>query len=317
MTRLASITLATLVTLVVGAAVVLALPAKSPTAGDRPAGDRPGGDRSGGDPVVAAAGDIACDPDEPVTPTTCQHEAVSDKILSDPAIDNVFLLGDNQYDNGTAEDYADSYDPTWGRFKAITKPVPGNHEYRSREGAVGYFAYFGSLAGDPSKGYYSFDIGEWHFVALNSQIDHKRDGAQVAWLESDLAAHPNKCVGAIWHHPRWSGGVEHGDSLRTAPFWKALHDADADLVLNGHDHDYERFHPLDLSGERDDARGITQIVSGLGGKEHNPVNPRDITAAHNSSSFGYTRLVLHPTSADISFVSAVGSYSDETTLECH
>jgi hypothetical protein len=267
------------------------------------------------DPVVAAAGDIACAPGSTVG-TSCRHRAVSDKILADTAVGTVLMLGDAQYPNGTLADFKASYDPTWGRLKSKTRPVPGNHEYNTA-GAAGYYDYFGSRAGDRSKGYYSFNLGTWHVVALNSEKDTAATGTQMAWLKSDLKAHPNRCTLAIYHTPRWSGGEEHGDSTVVAPFVQALYDANADIILNGHDHNYERFYPLNPSGVRDNVRGITQIVSGLGGRSTRPVTPRATTAASNASSYGYSRLVLRDGSADVSYRSAVGSYSDSTKVTCH
>ena len=266
------------------------------------------------DPVVAVAGDIACVPGSTVG-TSCQHRAVSDKILADTAVGTVLIPGDTQYPNGTLSDFKASYDPTWGRLKSKTRPVPGNHEYNTA-GAAGYYDYFGSRAGDRSKGYYSFDLGSWHVVALNSEKDTAATGAQVAWLKADLKANANKCTLAFYHKPRWSAG-EHGDTTAVAPFVQALYDADADIILNGHDHNYERLYPLNPSGVRDNVRGITQIVSGLGGKGTRPVTPRATTAASNASSFGYSRLVLRNGSADVSYRSAVGSYSDSTRVTCH
>jgi hypothetical protein len=264
--------------------------------------------------VVAAAGDIACVPGQ-IVGSSCQHGVVSDAILADTAIDTVLALGDNQYDAGTLTEYQGSYDQTWGRFKGKTRPVPGNHEY-STANAAGYYGYFGPLAGDATKGYYSFDVGAWHFIAMNSEKDYSPTGAQMAWLRSDLAAHPSKCVAAYWHRPRWSTG-NNGDSTRMAPAVQILYDANADLILSGHDHDYERFQPLNPSGIRDDARGIVSIVSGSGGRSHYMPVGRDTTVTMDRTSYGYSRLVLHEDSAEVSFVPAVGIYADSFTLTCH
>ena len=266
-------------------------------------------------PVVAAAGDIACGPG--ANPGRgCRHKVVSDAILADTAIDTVLTLGDQQYPDGGLRQYRSSYDKTWGRFKEKTRPVPGNHDYETK-GAAGYFDYFGKAAGERGKGYYSFDIGAWHFVALNSEISTRKSGAQVAWLKADLRANRNKCVAAYWHKPRWSSGVLHGDNRRVAPFIDALYQANADLVLAGHEHNYERSYPLDRDGARDDKRGIVQIVSGLGGMSRYKLRGGERAATKNSTSFGYTRLVLHPRYADITFVSVVGGYRDSFRLRCH
>ncbi|HEX8080642.1 MAG TPA: DNRLRE domain-containing protein [Jatrophihabitans sp.] len=264
-------------------------------------------------PVIAAVGDIACAPGYTVG-SGCQHKAVADKIISDTAVSKVLALGDLQYESGALSAFLEVYDKSWGPLKSKTKPVPGNHEYQT-SGAAGYYDYFGALAGDRTKGYYSFDVGAWHFVALNSERDITAGGAQVAWLKADLAAHPNKCVGALFHKPRWSSGT-HGDHSSMAPFVQALYNAGAEVILSGHDHDYERFYPLNPSGVRDDARGIVQIVSGQGGKNHYAVTGRSTTAAKDNTSHGYARLTLHPDSADVTFVSAVGSYRDTAKITC-
>jgi 3',5'-cyclic AMP phosphodiesterase CpdA len=239
---------------------------------------------------------------------------VADKIISDTAVSKVLALGDLQYQVGALSDFQNSYDKSWGPLKSKTKPIPGNHEYETA-GAAGYYDYFGALAGDRTKGYYSFDVGAWHFVALNSERDITAGGAQMAWLKADLAAHPNKCVGAMFHKPRWSTGT-HGDHSSMGPFVQALYNAGAELILSGHDHDYERFYPLNPSGVRDDARGIVQIVSGQGGKNHYGVTGRSTTAAKDNTSYGYARLTLHADSADVAFVPATGSYRDAAKIAC-
>ena len=264
-------------------------------------------------PVIAAVGDIACAPGYTVG-SSCQHKAVADKIIGDTAVSKVLALGDLQYQVGALSDFQNSYDKSWGPLKSKTKPIPGNHEYETA-GAAGYYDYFGALAGDRTKGYYSFDVGAWHFLALNSERDITAGGAQMAWLKADLAAHPNKCVGAMFHKPRWSSGT-HGDHSSMGPFVQALYNAGAELILSGHDHDYERFYPLNPSGVRDDARGIVQIVSGQGGKNHYGVTGRSTTAAKDNTSYGYARLTLHAESADVAFVPATGSYRDAARIAC-
>lgn len=263
------------------------------------------------DPVIAAVGDIACAPGGAVG-ANCQHKAVSDKILADTEVGNVLVLGDNQYDAGSLSAYQNAYDPTFGRFKSRTRPVPGNHEYATAN-ASGYYTYFGALAGDPAKGYYSYDVGAWHFLAINSEKD---TGAQLAWVKADLAAHPNQCVAAYWHKPRFSTGG-HGNNSYMAPFFQALYDGHADLVMAGHDHDYERFAQLNPNGARDDVNGMVEIVSGEGGKNHYSVSGGPTTLAKDNTGYGYTRLTLHANSADGQFVSAVGTYTDTYTVPCH
>lgn len=266
------------------------------------------------DPVVVAVGDIACPPSVATTSTTCQQKAVGAKIAAERAA--AFLpLGDLQYESGSTAEFA-AYDGALGSLKGITRPVPGNHEYRTA-GAAPYYTYFGARAGDPAKGYYSYDIGGWHFIALNSEKDITATGAQVAWLKADLAANTSPCTAAYWHRPRWSTGYEHGDAADVQPFIQALYDGRADLVLQGHDHNYERFQPLNPAGQVDTARGLTTIVSGLGGKNMKPVTGRATTAAKNASGFGYTRMALHQGSADITYVPVTGTYRDSLSLPCH
>jgi len=176
-------------------------------------------------PVVAAVGDIACDPANPSynggdgTATACRMKATSD-LLVGGGWSAVLLLGDNQYEDGALARYQASYDPTWGRVKGLTYPAPGNHEYGT-PGAAGYFAYFGAAAGDPARGYYSFDLGAWHLVVLNSNCAAVSGcgpgSAQEQWLAADLAAHPGRCTLAYWHHPRFSSG-QHGDDPLSQTF---------------------------------------------------------------------------------------------------
>jgi acid phosphatase type 7 len=205
-----------------------------------------------------AAGDIACAPGATVTATECRQQFTSDLLMSHAPLTRVLALGDTQYEDGCLDDFLGpgAYHATWGRKKAITAPVPGNHEYHLTACSTmggGYFQYFGSAAGDPTEGYYSFDLGAWHLIALNSEIAHGAGSQQVQWLQQDLAATTRPCILAYWHKPRWSSGV-HGGSTAYAPFWDALYDAGADLVLTGHDHDYERFLPQNKAGQRDDAK---------------------------------------------------------------
>ena len=222
---------------------------------------------------IAAAGDIACDPGSSSfnngqgSGLDCRQLATSD-LLVGAGYAAVLALGDIQYEDGAYSKFLASYDPSWGRVKSITKPAPGNHEYQSGN-ANGYYQYFGAAAGDPAKGYYSFDLAGWHIVALNSNCSFVGGcgvgSPQEQWLRADLAAHPASCTLAYWHHPRFSSG-EHGSDSTYTPFFQALYDANADLVLVGHDHDYERFAPQTASGTLDLARGIRQFVVGSGGK---------------------------------------------------
>ncbi len=177
----------------------------------------------------------------------------------------VFTLGDNVYPSGSLANYQNCYNPSWGRHKARTAPALGNHEYDTSPTAADYFSYFGAAAGDPTKGYYSYDLGAWHIVALNSDVSMSAGSAQEQWLRTDLAAHPQRCTLAYWHHPRFSSGSTHGSMAQAQPLWQALYDAGAEIVLSGHEHNYERFAPQTPGGALDLARGIREFVVGTGG----------------------------------------------------
>jgi len=234
----------------------------------------------------------------------------------------VATLGDNVYESGSASEYANCYNPSWGRHKGRTHPAPGNHEYNT-SGASGYYGYFGAAAGDPTKGYYSYTLGAWHVVVLNSNCGAiggcQKGSAQEQWLRQDLAAHPTACTLAYWHHPRFSSGAEHGSDAEMKPIWQALYDLGADVVLSGHEHNYERFAPQDPNGTRDDARGIREFVVGTGGKSHYGFAAILPTSeVHNSTTFGVLQLTLHPTSYDWRFVPEAGkSFTDAESDACH
>ncbi len=210
--------------------------------------------------VLVGAGDIA--------DCTTDHDARTAELVEGIA-GTVFTAGDNAYEAGAPAAFRDCYGPTWGRFRDRTRPAAGNHDFVTR-GADGYFGYFGPAAGRAPGGWYSYDAGAWHVVVLNSNCDAvggcDAASAQGAWLAADLAAHPARCTLAIWHHPRFSSG-EHGGDPRADAFWRALYAAGADVVVNGHDHDYERFAPQAPDGTADQAGGIREFVVGTGGKE--------------------------------------------------
>jgi calcineurin-like phosphoesterase family protein len=177
----------------------------------------------------------------------------------------VFTAGDNAYPNGTAEDYRRCYGPTWGRHLARTRPSPGNHEYMAA-GASGYFGYFGGNAGPAGAGYYSYSLGAWHVVSLNSEVDMRSGSAQQTWLRADLAANPTRCTVAYFHKPLFTSGP-HGPSPQVRDLWRVLYEFNADVIVTGHDHLYERFAPQDPEGRPDFSRGIRQFVVGTGGAE--------------------------------------------------
>ncbi|HEX9941974.1 MAG TPA: metallophosphoesterase [Thermoanaerobaculia bacterium] len=278
------------------------------------------------DPVVAAAGDISCDPADPNfnggngIAGACRQRATSDLLLGG-GFDAVLLLGDNQYGDGALAKYQAVFAPTWGRLGPLLRPAPGNHEYQT-PGASGYFDYFGPAAGERSRGWYSFDLGAWHVVSLNSNcaaIGGCGPGSpQLRWLADDLAAHPRACTLAYWHHPRFSSGL-HGDDPAYDAFWRALYDAGADLVLVGHDHDYERFAPQDPSGRADPEHGIRQFVVGTGGQGMRSfVAVRPNSEARNSQDPGVLKLRLRAGGYDWEFLPiAGGAFTDRGSGGCH
>jgi hypothetical protein len=263
--------------------------------------------------TLVGAGDIA-----DCTVTTDESTAA----LIDGIPGTVFTAGDDAYESGTAAEFTNCYDPTWGRHKSRTLPAAGNHEYVTA-GASGYFGYFGSSAGDPAKGYYSTDVGGWHVVILNSNCASisggcAAGGAQEQWLRADLAASTATCTLAVWHHALFSSGA-HGSTTAVRPLWQALFDGGADLVVSGHDHDYERFAPQNANGVADPNFGIRELVVGTGGHGLRAF----ATVAANSEvreagTFGVMKLTLHSASVDWEFVPIAGStFSDKGSLTCH
>jgi hypothetical protein len=269
--------------------------------------------------VGAAAGDIACPPDERAAPDRCQQRATADLIVAaDPRA--VLPLGDLQYEDGSLADYRASYDRTWGRLRPISHPVPGNHEYGTA-GAEGYFHYFGAAAGDPDRGYDSFDVGSWHLVALNSNCGEVggcgAGSPQERWLRHDLAADDARCTLAYWHHPRFSSGTEHGDTPSVAPLWQALEEDGADVVLSGHEHSYERFSPQDSTGAID-PRGIREFVVGTGGRSHYPMGTPDRWSERRvTDTFGVLFLTLRRDGYDWRFTDTAGKDIDAGQFPCH
>lgn len=263
------------------------------------------------DPVLVGAGDIAvCG--------AAGDEATAKLIESIPG--TVFTAGDNAYPGGTARQFQDCYNPSWGKFKARTQPAPGNHEYQT-QGAQGYFGYFGAAAGDPQRGYYSYNLGTWHIIVLNSQISMSANSPQVTWLKQDLAANPAKCVAAIWHRSLFSSGP-HGranDSTDTRPLWQALYAAGADVIISAHDHDYERFAPQDPQGNADPQRGIREFVVGTGGAAPYRIDqPAPNSEARRSGVPGVLKLTLRPDSYSWEFVPITGFlFRDAGVGQCH
>jgi 3',5'-cyclic AMP phosphodiesterase CpdA len=267
---------------------------------------------------IGAVGDAACPPAYAPTSSTCRQMAVSDRIVADTSLSWLLVLGDLQYENGELANFQTAYEASYGRLKAKTKPVPGNHEYNTN-GAQGYFTYFGAAAGDPNRGFYSFDVGDtWHIVALNSNcgvVTCAAGSAQEQWLRADLAASARPCTLAFWHHPRFSS-AGHGDNISVLPFWNALSDAGAEVVLSGHDHSYERFDPQTPTGAAS-ATGLREFVVGTGGRSLYPFGPAHANSALRISTFGYLRLTLGAEAYSWQFVSESGAVIDSGTGACH
>ena len=272
--------------------------------------------------VVVGAGDIA-------SCTSTGDEATA-KLL-DNISGTVLALGDNAYTEGSAAQYNNCYNPTWGRHKARTKPIVGNHEYRT-PGASGYFNYFGAAAGEPGKGYYSYNRGAWHIIALNSeckywatgfkdgpsQCSSQQQADMITWLKADLAANPASCTLAYFHQPRFSSGFG-GNALETQPIWDALYAANADVVLSGHDHIYERFARQTPGGRLDTSRGIREFVVGTGGVDHGGIGTvKANSQVRNTTAYGVLKLTLNPTSYSWKFVPQAGkTFTDSGTTSCH
>ena len=274
----------------------------------------------GKDPVLIAAGDIA----------DCRSkgdEATAQLIRS--MAGTIATLGDNAYRGGSKREFASCYGPTWGAEKDRTRPAPGNHEYGTR-GARGYFGYFGAAAGAPQAGYYSYDLGAWHIVVLNSNCDEvggcQADSPQGRWLRADLAAHPTTCTLAYWHHPLFSSGQEHGGDSAVRPFWVLLYEAGADVVLSGHEHNYERFALQDSRGASNPQRGIRQFVVGTGGAGHYAFGtPQPTSEVRNADTYGVLKLTLRPQGYEWTFVPADAhskeaggsTFTDSGSAACH
>ena len=263
--------------------------------------------------TLLAAGDIASCASDGDEQTAALLDALPGTVLT---------LGDTVYDDGSADQFARCYLPSWGRFLNRTYPAPGNHDYQTA-GASGYYGFFGPRAGQPGKGWYSFDLGRWHLVALNSNCDAvggcQPGSEQERWLRADLAAHPARCTLAFWHHPRFSSGTTHGSDPAVDDLWVALYQAGAEVVLVGHEHNYERFTPLDPLGGVEPARGVREFVVGTGGRSHYPFGaPLPGSEARNSDSFGLLELQLRPTGYTWRFLPAPGSsFQDSGTGSCH
>jgi len=286
------------------------------------------------DPVVAAAGDIACAPPGTRTASKCHQAATADLLAG---ADAVLPIGDEQYNCGQLSAFNQVYNPSWGRFNNVSHPAVGDNEYAgngcSTPGAAGYYTYFGDRASPrepgctiPCQGYYSYDVGAWHVVALNSECTQPGVGGcsatspQTQWLKADLAAHPNTCTLAYFHRPYFSD--KGGTVAKVKQLFTALYNGGADVLLVGHQHIYERFRLQNPSGQEASANGIRQFIVGTGGRSQSALaaTPPTGQEERNSGTFGVLKLTLHPTSYDWQFddeANASKPFSDSGTQACH
>jgi hypothetical protein len=257
----------------------------------------------GRDAVLLAAGDIA--------DCKSKGQQATAAVVSAQPVTPIVALGDLAYDHGSIDDFRNCFDPAWGLFKGHLRPALGNHEYETIN-ADGYFTEFPVGVGEKGKGWYSWDLRSWHLIALNSNCYNTgcaADSEQGQWLKADLAAHPAQCTIAYWHHPRFSSGL-HGSQVQVDPLWKMVSAAGVDIVLAGHDHDYERFAPID---------GVRQFVVGTGGASHYP-KAFNVAGSEvwEGNSYGVLQLTLRPDSYDWRFLPAAGStFTDSGSAKCH
>jgi PKD repeat protein len=261
------------------------------------------------EPVLVGAGNIVrCSSD---------HDEATARLL-DGIAGTVITLGDNVYDSASIAEFENCYAPTWGRHKARTRPVPGNHDYRT-EGAAGYFEYFGAAAGDPDKGYYSYDIGAWHVIALNSRISMRAGSVQERWLRADLTASKSLCTLAYFHDARFYSAGSDGVSSAVKPAWDALYEAGAEVVLNSERRFYERFAPQTPDGEADPSWGIRQFIVGTGGWSSGSFGTvRPNSEVREGHTFGVLKLTLHDSAYDWEFIPVAGEpFRDSGSGICH
>jgi len=270
--------------------------------------------------ILVGAGDIAA--------CKALEGAEATAKLIDGIPGEVFAAGDLAYEKGTAEEFKNCYDKTWGRFKNRTHPTPGNHEFYGSKDGSPYFDYWGAQAGEREKGYYSFDLGSWHVIALNTNCAAPGLGGcsagspQDLWLQKDLAGHAKSCIVAFGHHALYSSGVlkSHAIHPELRQLWRDLYNAHADLVLNGHEHSYERFAPQDPYGNLDEKRGIQEFVVGTGGRDHGPLGfPIPNSQVRNADTFGVLKLTLSPGKYSWEFVPVEGAseFHDSGAGTCH
>ncbi len=269
------------------------------------------------DAVILAAGDVADGFDMQLAPAF----ATAALIQAYPTAP-LIMLGDPAYNHGTDSDFERAYEPTWGQFRARTIPVAGNHEYAVEKG-VGYYNFFGPAASNPAAGYYSLNLGAWHIIVLNSNcgaVGCASGGVQETWLKNDLAANTQLCTLAVWHEPYYTSSSVVAPATDMQPMWIDLYNANADLILDGHAHNYERFAPQDPYGNLDTARGIIEIIAGTGGDALSGFNstPAPNSLVRNDTTFGVLKVTLHASSFDWQFIPIAGStFTDSGTQACH
>jgi hypothetical protein len=267
--------------------------------------------------VLLAAGDIA----------ECDHQGdeATARILAQYPQAAIQTLGDDAYQHGTLEEFKSCYDPSWGQFKDRTRPATGNHDEATKN-AQGYWDYFGAQGGPYDKYYYSYDLGSWHVVVLNSdcwRVDGCAiDDPQAEWLRNDLEENPTPCTLAVWHRPPFSSGRygRPAETARVRPIWQVLYEQGADILLTGHEHSYERFVPMNVQGGRDDTRGVQLFVVGTGGGNLRPFEnpPLPTTVIRQDKTWGVLKLDLNPTGYDWRFLPvAGGSFNDAGSGKCH
>jgi hypothetical protein len=296
-------------TVIAAAALLLTLPIPAHAARVAPVGSEV--------VTLVGAGDIAvCGSNTDDSATA----AMVSSVLAEQASNIAFTAGDNVYPDGSSNWYSTCYDPAWGAFKLRTRPVPGNHDYYNNPHAEGYFGYFGSQAGPSGRGYYKFYAGSWRVYALTSECARGTRCyiRQYRWLRADLVNNPRKCVLAIWHRPRFSSGAAHGSSDRMAPVFKLLYNKGAEIVLTGHEHDYERFAPTDADGVPT-PNGLRQWVVGTGGAPlySFAATPLVASEVRNADTHGVLRLDLAPGGYDWQFIATQGSFTDSGSGTCH
>ena len=278
-------------------------------------GQKPGASAaSPGTLRVVAVGDIACEPGRPASGTACRQAETAALARSlDP--DLVLTLGDHQYDANSLAEFAGSYDRSWGSLRSRTRPAIGNHEYKT-PGASGYYSYFkGRQPGSP--GYYRVAANGWNVYVLNSNCDRVSCPAEAGWLDRQMRAHPSRCSIVTMHHPRYSSGLEHGNNTAVTPLWRAAYRHRNELVLSGHDHDYERFQPMDADGHVQRRRGMVELVAGTGGNSLYHLGTRKLGSVYyQARTPGVLFLALKARAYSWSYRSISGAVLDSGSRRC-